>query len=455
MDLLNPLDAIFLAIESREHPMHVGGLQLFEPPADAGPEFVHDLFTAMSASTEVRTRFRRHPSRTFGGFSSVSWSHAAQVDLGYHLRRSALPGPGGMEDLLDLTERLHGILLDRHRPLWEARLIEGLDDGRFALYMKMHHALIDGVSAMRLLQRTLTDDPLDTQVRVPWGTAPIRESVELAAVERTSSWQQLRKALPRMVRSTASIAAPLRGAIDGRLTMPMTAPRTMFNVSIGGARRIAVRSWPLERINRVRQATGATVNDVVLAMSAAALRTYLIEHDGLPAEPLIAMVPVNIRTAAEADASEGNMVAACLANLATHLDDPMARLTAISTSMREAKQVFTQLPKLEAMALSALLMSPLGVSLLPGFEALPRMPFNLVISNVPGPRKPVYMQGARLDSNYPLSIPFESQAMNITLTTNGENLDFGFVGCRRTVPDLDRLPAHMEDGLAELERAIA
>ncbi|MRH91360.1 wax ester/triacylglycerol synthase family O-acyltransferase [Nocardia sp. SYP-A9097] len=450
MDLLNPIDAVFLAIESREHPMHVGGLQLFEPPADAGPEFLHDIYTAMAGTTEVRTRFRRRPSRRFGGFSSLTWSHADKVDLGYHLRRSALPTPGGMGDLIDLTERLHGTLLDRHRPLWEARVIEGLDDGRFAVYIKMHHALIDGVSAMRLLQRTLTDDPFDTRMRVPWGTAPVVKD----AVEPESSLSQLRKALPRMIKSTTYIAAPLRGAIDGRLTLPMTAPRTMFNVSIGGARRIAVRSWPLERINTIRLATGATVNDVVLAMSSAALRSYLIEHDGLPAEPLIAMVPVNIRSTADADASDGNLIAACLANLATHLEDPVERLNIISTSMREAKKVFTQLPKLEAMALSALLMTPFGLSLLPGFEALPRMPFNLVISNVPGPRKPVYMQGARLDSNYPLSIPFESQAMNITLTTNGDNLDFGFVGCRRTVPDLERIPEHMEAGLAELERAL-
>ncbi|MFJ4656744.1 wax ester/triacylglycerol synthase family O-acyltransferase [Nocardia sp. NPDC088792] len=450
MDLLNPLDAIFLAIESREHPMHVGGLQLFEPPADAGPDFVHDLYETMADATEVRTRFRRQPRRLLGGFSSIAWSHADQVDLHYHLRRSALPAPGGLPDLLDLTERLHGILLDRHRPLWEARVIEGLDDGRFAVYMKMHHALIDGVSAMRLLQRTLTDDPFDSRVRVPWGAAPVVKDPG----EPESPWQQLRRTLPRMIRSTGSIAAPLRGVLDGRLTMPMTAPRTMFNVSIGGARRIAVRSWPLERIGNIRQATGATVNDVVLAMSSAALRSYLLEHDALPDEPLIAMVPVNVRTVAEADTSEGNMVAACLANLATHLDDPAERLTAIRNSMREAKQVFGQLPKLEAMALSALLMTPLGVSLLPGFQALPRMPFNLVISNVPGPRKPVYMQGARLDANYPLSIPFESQAMNITLTTNGDNLDFGLVGCRRTVPDLDRMIDHLENGLTELEKAV-
>ncbi|MBF6133960.1 wax ester/triacylglycerol synthase family O-acyltransferase [Nocardia otitidiscaviarum] len=448
MDLLNPIDAIFLGIESREHPMHVGGLQLFEPPADAGPTFTRDVFRRMTSATDVRTRFRRHPSRgLFGGFSSVSWHQADEVDLSYHLRRSALPAPGGMSELLDLTARLHGQLLDRHRPLWEARLIEGLDDGRFAVYIKIHHALIDGVSAMRLLQRTLTDDPLDTELRVPWTMgAPARPHTE-----PVSPWQQLRKALPRTVSSARAAVGPLRGVLDGRLELPMTAPPTMFNVPIGGARRIAVRSWPMERINAVRAATGATVNDVVLAMSSAALREYLMDHDALPDQPLIAMVPVNIRTEAETD---GNIVAACLCNLGTNIADPVARLETISTSMRDAKQIFTQLPQLEAIALSALLMAPLGVSLLPGFDALPRMPFNLVISNVPGPRTPVYFQGARLDANYPLSIPFESQAMNITLNTNGDNLDFGIVGCRR-IPHLDRLPEHLESGLAELEKAVA
>ncbi|MFI6870331.1 wax ester/triacylglycerol synthase family O-acyltransferase [Nocardia sp. NPDC050406] len=449
MDLLNPLDAIFLAVESREHPMHVAGLQLFEPPADAGPEFARDLYEKMASATDVRTRFRRRPSRRLGGFSSVSWDHDPHVDLRYHLRRSALPAPGGLPELLDLTARLHGQLLDRHRPLWEARLIEGLDDGRFAVYVKIHHALIDGVSAMRLLQRVFTDDPFDTRLRVPWTMGgPTNEP---RPAESTLS--QLRNALPRMATTARAAAGPLRGVLDGRLELPMTAPKTMLNVPIGGARRLAVRSWPLERINAVRSATGATVNDVVLAMSAAALRTYLLEHDALPEDPLIAMVPVNIRHV-DAD-SDGNMVAACLCNLGTDIEDPLTRLTTISASMRNAKSIFTQLPQVEAMALSALLMAPLGVSLIPGFDALPRMPFNLVISNVPGPRKPVYFQGARLDSNYPLSIPFESQAMNISLTTNGDNLDFGIVGCRRSVPDLDRLPGHLEAGLAELEKALA
>ncbi|MBB5913034.1 WS/DGAT/MGAT family acyltransferase [Nocardia transvalensis] len=448
MDLLNPVDAIFLALESREHPMHVGGLQLFEPPAEAGDDFVRSLYDEARAATDVQQRFRRHQGRILGGFSSMLWSHADEVDLGYHLRRCALPAPGRDAELLDLTGRLHSALLDRHRPLWEGRIIEGLAGGRFAVYVKVHHALMDGVSALRLLQRTLTEDPYDTRLRTPWTMG--RPDRDPDAVE--SLWEQARKSLPRLMTGVGGAAAAGRALTAGRLELPLSAPPTMFNGPIGGARSIAVGSWPLARIHAVRRATGVTVNDVVLALSAGALRAYLAERNALPDKPLTAMVPVNLRSAAEPD-SDGNMVAAVLCSLGTDIADPARRLAAINASMRRSKQVFEQLPRLEAMALSALLLSPLGMTLVPGFQALPRVPFNLVISNVPGPRKPVYLQGARLESNYPLSIPFDGQAMNITVTSTADTLDFGLVGCRRSVPQLTRMIGHLDAALRELEHA--
>jgi WS/DGAT/MGAT family acyltransferase len=450
MDLLNPIDALFLVAESREHPMHVGGLQVFEPPADAGPEFLGSLYAELLAATDVRARFRRRQRRILGNFSSVVWSHADEVDLGYHLRRCALPAPGTDPELLDLVGRLHSSLLDRHHPLWEGRLIEGLAGGRFAVYAKVHHALMDGVSALRLLQRTLTDDPLATPVRPPW----LLGAPDRASAESGSRWQQLRKALPRLATGVSASASALRAVVERRLELPLSAPPTMFNVPIGGARTVAIGSFPLERIKAVRNATGATVNDVVLAMSAAALRAYLLEHQALPDRPLTAMVPVNLRSAHVSD-SDGNLIAALLCNLGTDLADPAERLQAIRASMRAARQVFAQLPQWEAVALSALLMSPLGLNLLPGFHTLPRVPFNVVISNVPGPAKPVYLQGARLDHNYPLSIPFDGQAVNITITSTADTLDFGLVGCRRSVPHLTRMIGHLDTGLTELEKATA
>ncbi len=227
----------------------------------------------------------------------------------------------------------------------------------------------------------------------------------------------------------------------------------MFNVPIGGARRVAAQSWPLERIRNVKQAAGTTVNDVVLAMCAGALRQYLLEQKALPDTPLIAMVPVSLRTEADAD-SGGNMTGVVLCNLATDADDPAKRLEAISISMHNNKKVFSQLPRVQALALSAMMIAPLGLAALPGFVSSAPPPFNIVISNVPGAREPLYWNGARLDGNYPLSIALDGQAVNITLANNADNLDFGLVGCRRSVPHLQRLLGHLEDSLKELERAI-
>jgi diacylglycerol O-acyltransferase len=241
--------------------------------------------------------------------------------------------------------------------------------------------------------------------------------------------------------------------VEQQLTLPFRAPKTMFNVPIGGARRAAAQSWPLARIRAVKSAAGVTVNDVVLAMCAGALRAYLVEQDALPDTPLVAMVPISLRSKDEQDAG-GNMVGTILCNLATDVDDPGKRLDAINTSMSENKKVFAELPRTQALALSAFLMSGIALGLMPGFVSSVPPPFNIVISNVPGASEPLYWNGARLDGNYPLSIALDGQALNITLTNNAGNLDFGLVGCRRSVPHLQRLLMHLEDSLADLERAV-
>ena len=376
----------------------------------------------------------------------------SDVDVDYHLRRSGLPRPGRVRDLLELTSRMHGTLLDRHRPLWEAYLIEGLHDGRFAVYTKIHHSLIDGVSAQRLMIRTLSSDPDDRVVRVPWTLAPRRRpSTPSSQASLIRTVGAVATGVAAVAPSTISLA---RSALfEQQLTLPFRAPRTMFNVPIGGARRCAAQSWKLDRIRSVKEAApGATINDVVLAMCAGALRAYLDEQHALPETPLVAMVPVSLRGEHEQDAG-GNMVGTILCNLATDVVDPMKRLGTISVSMRDNKRVFSELPRAQALALSGFLVAGLGLSLVPGFVSSAPPPFNIVISNVPGAREPMYWKGARLDGNYPLSIALDGQALNITLTNNADNLDFGLVGCRRSVPHLQRLLSHLEDSLAALERA--
>jgi len=450
MELMSPLDSVFLMTESREHPMHVGGLQLFEPPEGAGPDFVREIHDTLVANREFQPTFRKRPALVFGGLPSVAWTYddAGDVDVDYHVRRSALPTPGRVRELLELTSRWHSGLLDRHRPLWEAHFVEGLNDGRFALYSKFHHSLIDGVSATKLMQRSLSKDPDSTELHAIWDLPKRHREAEPS---KRQSLTQLAKSVAAYGPSTWSLARA--ALLEQQLTLPFAAPRTMLNVPIGGARRIAAQSWSLDRLKGVKAAAGVSFNDVVLAMCAGALRYYLQDEQALPDTPLIAMVPVSMRSEDQAD-SGGNQVAALLCNLATHLDDPAERLETINASMRGNKQVFSELPRLQAYALSAFLIAPVGLAAVPGFVSAAPPPFNIVISNVPGPTEPLYWHGARLDGNYPLSIALDGQALNMTVVNNAGNLDFGLVGCRRSVPHLQRLLSHLETSLKDLERAV-
>lgn len=450
MQLIAPADSMFLVGESREHPMHVGALQLFKPPEGADDDFVTEAYESMLRCTDVQPTFRKHPA-FFGPVTNLAWSHQREVELDYHFRRSALPRPGRVRELLELASRLHGSLLDRHRPLWEAHLVEGLNDRRYAVYTKFHHSLMDGVSALRLMQRAFTDNPDDDEVRVPW---------ELKPRHRPGGGQKSSPldALTDTVRSTAALAPSTlslaRAALlEQQLTFPFRAPKTMFNVRIGGARRIAAQSWPLERTFAVKDAANASFNDVVLAMSAGALRTYLIEQNALPDTPLIAMVPVSLRKDGEAETG-GNSVGTVLCNLNTHIEDAGKRIQGISSSMSEQKEVFNQLPTVQQLALSAFMTGGLFLGLIPGFIRTAPPPFNIVISNVPGSKEPLYWRGAQMVGNYPLSITLDGQAMNITVTNNAENLDFGLVGARGSVPHLQRMLSHLETSLKDLERAV-
>jgi diacylglycerol O-acyltransferase / wax synthase len=452
MKLISPTDSMFLVGESREHPMHVAGLQLFEPPEGSGAEYIRDLHEAIVKNDDIQPTFRKHPGKLLGAISNLAWAFDDDVDIDYHLRRSGLPRPGRVRELLELTSRLHGTLLDRHRPLWEASLVEGLEDGRFAIYTKIHHSLLDGISAQRLMMRSMTQDPDDHELRVPWALEPKRKSRD--AGQSRSVLRSITGTVGSVAALAPSSLAVARAALlEQQLTLPFRAPKTMFNVPIGGARRVAAQSWPLARIRAIKSAAGVTVNDVVLAMCSGALRAYLIERDALPDTPLVAMVPVSLRAEDEQDAG-GNLVGAILCNLASDTADPVRRLDAINTSMRDNKKVFAELPRNQALALSALLMSGIALGLVPGFVSTAPPPFNIIISNVPGAREPLYWKGARLDGNYPLSIALDGQALNITLTNTADNLDFGLVGCRRSVPHLQRLLTHLEDSLTDLERAV-
>jgi diacylglycerol O-acyltransferase len=319
------------------------------------------------------------------------------------------------------------------------------------VYTKIHHALLDGVSAMRMIRRALSDDPKDVEARVMWALNERSSGKGKAASSRLSGVKGIAESVLGLGPSALHLAN--KGLLQQQLTLPVGAPRTIFNVPIGGARRVAAQSWPIERVMAIKKAAGVTLNDVVLAMCGGALRAYLLEQKALPDRPLIAMVPVSLREEGSAN-SGGNQVGALLASLATDREDPAERLAEVNASMGRNKAVFKELPKLQQVALSAFNVSPLLLSLVSPALGSAAPPFNLVISNVPGSREPLYWRGARMDGNYPLSIALDGQALNITLSNNADSLDFGLVGCRRSVPSLQRLLGHLEDSLSELERAV-
>jgi diacylglycerol O-acyltransferase len=470
---MSPVDSMFLTVEARQRPMHVGGLHLYQPPDGAGPDYVHDLYRYMIGVTDIAPLFRKRPARSLLTAGQWAWEEDEQFDIEHHVRHNALPRPGRVLELLSLCSRLHGTLLDRNRPLWEAHLIEGLDDGRFAIYFKVHHALVDGLAASRLLQTILSTDPDERDQPPPWANrqrsarpagvsagaiAAVGADLDVEAAERSflglpiSTLKQAlgvaadAAGLPRALAKTVS-----RGILQESASVSFSAPRTIFNVPITGSRRFAAQSWPIARIKEVGKASGATLNDVVLAMCSGALRSYLQGLDALPDAPLIAMVPVALRVR-ERNRQGGNAVGAVMCNLGTHLDDPGARLISVTKSMSDGKQALSTMTPLQILAMTALGTGPLLLQSLPGLQNFTRPPFNLIISNVPGPRRPLYLNGARLDGMYPLSIPFDGQALNITCTSYAKDLAFGLTGCRRSVPHLQRLLGHLDEALSELEQ---
>lgn len=475
---MSPTDSMFLLGESRDHPMHVGGLALFEPRDGTGPQEMRAMLDAALARGDAAPLLRRRATRSLASLGQWAWETDTDVDLDHHIRHDALPAPGGMTELMALVARLHATPLDRSRPLWEMHLVEGLRDNRFAVYVKIHHALADGVAAMALLRTALSVDPDESGMPAPWEPlTPERPTLRLVPDPPTGGGPGLLD-LPatalRAVRDTVGTARrtvdAARGAalevagmlpavvdtVDRALRQrggPLTvaAPKSVLNVPIGGARQFAARSWRLERLRLVAKCADATVNDVVLAMCAGALRTYLSDLDALPVDPLIAMVPVSLRDE-QRNIKVGNEIGVLMCNLATDLADPAGRLDTVRTCMREGKESMHARSSVQILAMSALGTAPLALGMV-GLGGVIRPP-NVMISNLPGPREPLFWNGARLTALYPLSIPVDNQALNITCTGTDDEIAFGLTGCRRTLPSLASILDHLEDELAALERTV-
>jgi diacylglycerol O-acyltransferase / wax synthase len=462
---LDPTSAAFLYAEKRSMPMHVGGLQLFKKPEGAGRNYVREMYDEMRQVEDIAPLYLKRPHRSIRTAGQWVWEDDEQFDIEHHVRHSALPKPGRVRELLELTSRLHSTRLARERPLWESHIIEGLRDGRVAMYHKTHHALVDGVSAMRLLASVLSTDPDERDMPAMWARQPKRAKPP-KTVDRVEQHlsdlpvQALRSALGITAEAAGMPAALVKtlskGLRNETSSLSLYAPRTILNQNITGSRRFAAQDWPIDRLRAIGRATGATLNDVVLAMCSGAMRTYLLELNALPDTSLVAMVPIGLKAKQSqiASAEGGNAVGAVMVQLATDQPDPADRLARVHRSMVDGKRALSSMTPVQILAMSALGQTPAILGPILRMQGIVRPPYNLIISNVPGPRTTHYWNGAQLLGTYPLSIPINGMALNITCTSYDGNMAFGLTGCRRTVPHLQRLLTHLDDEVKALENAV-
>lgn len=452
---LNALDLAFLSLEKQSTPVNIANLLIFEIPTGYEGNYARDVLEKLEAQPATEP-FNLKLSHTSAA-RMPSWIPDEHFDIHYHVRHSALPKPGNTKDLLELVSRLHGRLLDRGRPLWEFHLIEGLEGNRFAVYMKMHHASIDGMGGIELMENILTLAPND-RFTAPWAGLARKSK---ASFKQEKALTELTTELSRKVGTQAKLVKDLSslfwnqglkaaGLKNNLAPAPFTAPPSMFNVPITGARRFAVKNIALSEIKAIGKEAGATVNDMVLAMCAGALRKYMRNKGNLPKKPLVASVPVSVRQVNRS----GNQITYVTANLATNEPDTMTRLQKIEASTRSAKQEIQDFSPTAVTSFAVVAQGLVAVmNQLNMTSALPP-PANITISNVPGPREPLYFGDAKLVGTYPLSVLIDGQSLNITVVSYCDTIGFGLMACRDTIPDVDLLADYIEESLDGIKGGI-
>jgi WS/DGAT/MGAT family acyltransferase len=450
MDQLSALDQQFLAVENATHTGHVAGVYLLDPSElPTGRVAPAELRAVVDARLHLMPPLCRRLVEVPWGLDRPYWI-AARPNLSEHVHEHTVDPPGDEAALTRLIASLHAQPLDRSRPLWEVHLIHGLAGGAQAVYGKVHHATVDGIAAGALLGRLLDRSPAPNEparahtrpaTEAPPGRAELmgRGLVNLAA-HSARSLRALPRLLPHIARHRLQV------------------PPTPFNAPISAQRAVAFASVPVKDIRAVRAAYGCSDNDVVLAVCADVLRTWLIARDALPDRPLVIGVPVSLRERAADATAGGNSIALMIAPLPTDRPDPAARLRAVAEAMLVAKRRQTAMPRdwlaevtdLVPAMFTGITTRSMGRLL----HGTGRHPVNLLISHVPGPHIPLYLAGARMVAHYPVSTISDALGgLNITVVGHDGDLDFGFVACPRLVPDPAELADRVPGALAALRDA--
>lgn len=453
-----PLDLMFFLTESPQSPKHVGAVQVFELPPNAPDNYLRDLVRAFKAAPVV-SPFNEHPH--FPSLGMPQWRQDDDLEIDYHVRHSALPKPGSTEQLMEVIQRLHGVLLDRNRPVWICQIIEGLENNRFAVYTKIHHACIDGMSGVKRMYGSLSTSPQDSKIVPAWSFNPDRPASSAHKPQERKAGNTARDKLGEHVAALVE-ASSFLGKMgmqwlklrDSKAQIPFSATRTRMNRPIEwDTRSTAVCTLPLDKVKAVGKKRGCTVNEVVLAVIGAALHDYLEQHRENTRSPLVALCPMSIRAAG--DDSATTQVSAVHVRLGEPGATLLQRLDQVVESSHASKD--------EVQGLSSEAMIDYGVLIFGLWEVLSRTKldqiitpsYNVLVSNVPGPGdQDMYLCGSRMVASYPISTLLPGVNLNATVLSHGNSLDFGLLGDKHALPDLDIVVQQMVRRFEELEQAV-
>lgn len=459
MKRLSGMDAMFLSMEgATTWPQHTLGLMILDPSSVPGFGF-DTLRNHVQSRLEYLPQFRRRIQEVPFRLAKPVWVDDPDFRLDAHLHRAALPAPGGPAELAEIIGVILARPLDRRLPLWEGWYLEGLEGGRVAFVAKTHHAMVDGVSGAGLSDVLCDVTPEPVQ--------PAAENVDSQPAPRRSSVELLARGALSAVVSPPKLAQYLRQTVGGAVTTighlrrpeppprPLSAPRTSFNGALGPRREFAYCSLGLGDVKHVKKHFAVKVNDVILTIVAGAIRRYLVKRDALPQRPLLATVPMSTRS--PEDVELGNLVHPMVASLATDVEDPVARLTAIHRGMNSAKELAEDLTKQQTVGLTDIAPPMLFGALLRAYQKAnleQRLPLNtnLIVSNVPGPPTPLYLAGARIEHIVPVGPLAVGMGMNVTVFSYGDYVDVGVQVDPELVDDAWELVSHAAE---ELDRLVA
>jgi WS/DGAT/MGAT family acyltransferase len=454
---MNPLDAVWLMMESADTPMHLGVLATFRKPRNSPANWLSSLAAGMREFRKPVAPWNCHLTGNLGNPFTPQLIEARNFELDYHFRHTALPRPGGERELGVVVSLLHSNALDRSRPLWEFHLIEGLEGDRFAFYVKVHKALVDDVNGIPMILNLLSRSARKRNMLPLW-SQPLGKGGQDSQPESTGF--DLRSGVATVSEALGSVGQAVSGLLSnpfkrgegGSFLVPAGTPRSTLNRRINSQRRIATQQFEQKRIERLADATDSTLNELLAYLCGSLLRRFFKEYNALPDDSLIGAVPVSLLERSER--LPGNAIAGIRVALGTHIGDPLARLKAVKRSVKKARRDRVSLPEHAITPYVMMRAAPIYASQTPVVGQFVPPLFNLGVSSTPGPDKPMYYNGSRMEEIYHISPLMQFSALSIDCVSYAGTLNIGFTGARDTLPHLQRMAVYMGKAVDELEELM-